>query len=144
MNTIRQIPSEATFAVRHPVLRAGKSLETCKFDGDDLDTTLHFGYYEHDNLVGVASVFNKSSPLFSNPLQFQLRGMAVLETHQKLGIGALLFKHCYKYCKSQGNATLWFNTRIAAVPFYQNLNCKIIGEPFIIAEIGEHYTMMID
>ncbi|WP_227871652.1 hypothetical protein [Flavobacterium kingsejongi] len=42
--TIKKITSEATYAVRQPVLRAGMPLESCIFDGDDLNTTEHFGY----------------------------------------------------------------------------------------------------
>ena len=144
MMNIREIQAETTFAVRLPVLRAGKPIETCKFDGDDLATTVHFGYYANEKLVGVASIFRKSSELFSESLQFQLRGMAVLETHQKMGIGAHLFKHCHKYCKSQENGILWFNARTSAVPFYKSLNCQIIGEAFIIPEVGEHYVMLAD
>lgn len=72
MMNIREIPAETTFAVRLPVLRAGKPIETCKFDGDDLATTAHFGYYQNEELVGVASVFKKSSELFPESLQFQL------------------------------------------------------------------------
>ena len=142
--SIREIPAETTFAVRLPVLRAGKPIESCSFDGDDFESTIHFGYYQDENLVGVASVFRKNSELFQNSLQFQLRGMAVLATHQKMGIGALLFQHCQKYCKSQGNGMMWFNARTSAVPFYKNLNCEIVGEPFIIPEVGEHYVMLAD
>ena len=97
-----------------------------------------------DNLIGVASIYEKSNPLFPNPHQFQLRGMAVMATHQKMGIGALLFTKCRDYCIDSGNATLWFNARTAAVPFYQSLNCQIVGTPFLIPEVGEHYIMVLD
>ncbi len=144
MTTIRQINAESTFVVRQPVLRAGKPIETCKFDGDDLDTTVHFGYYIDENLVGIASVFRKSSNLFSEVNQYQLRGMAVLASHQKMGIGAHLFNRCKEYSKSQENAILWFNARTSAIAFYKNLNCKIVSEPFTIEEVGEHYIMLAD
>lgn len=144
MISIRQIDAETTFAVRHPVLRAGKSIEACKFDADTLESTVHFGCYEDEKLVGVASIFEKSSDLFSAIGQFQLRGMAVLESHQKMGIGARLFHRCKEYCAAHGNAILWFNARTSAVPFYKSLGCQIVGLPFIIPEVGEHYVMISD
>ena len=48
-----------TFSVRHPVLRAGKNVETCLFDGDNLESTTHFGYFLHNQLVGVVSIYHK-------------------------------------------------------------------------------------
>ena len=144
MNSIQKIDAIATFAVRQAVLRAGKSLESCKFDGDDLESTIHFGYFEDHKLIAVASLFRKSSNLFENTIQFQLRGMAVLASHQKLGIGALLFNKCNEYSTNYHNAILWFNARTSAVPFYQRLNCKIVSNAFIIADVGEHYIMIAD
>ena len=144
MINIRQIDAETTFSVRHPVLRAGKPIETCQFDGDNFESTLHFGCYEDEKLIGVASLFRKISDLSSNSNQFQLRGMAVLPSHQKMGIGALLFNHCKEYCKTQDNAVLWFNARTSAASFYQKLGCYSIGDAFIIPDVGEHYKMLSD
>ena len=44
MEIIKNISANETFLVRHPVLRAGKPIENCKFDGDELETTQHFAY----------------------------------------------------------------------------------------------------
>lgn len=41
---IREITAKETFIVRHLILRQGKTIETCAFDGDDFSTTTHFGY----------------------------------------------------------------------------------------------------
>ncbi len=38
---IREISSQETFKVRHPVLRQGRPLEDCAFTDDDLETTIH-------------------------------------------------------------------------------------------------------
>ena len=43
---IRSISSTQTFEIRHPILRAGQPLESCKFIGDEDEETLHFGAYE--------------------------------------------------------------------------------------------------
>ena len=50
------------FVVRHPVLRAGKPVETCYFEGDELPTTTHFGLFFDELLIGVLSVYKKNAP----------------------------------------------------------------------------------
>lgn len=141
MNIIKKIEAQTTFAVRHPVLRAGKTLESCAFEGDTLDTTIHFGYFIDDILVGVASVFKKSHPGFKAENQYQLRGMAVLENHQKKGIGEALVKTAETYVKNQNLDFIWFNARLVAVPFYKKLGYRKNGQEFDIPNIGPHYLM---
>lgn len=141
MYSIKQIPSSATFAVRLPVLRPGKPVESCIFDGDDLPGTVHFGIYYEQNLVGIVSVFETSSPLLSQQRQFQLRGMAVLDSHQKKGLGEKLVKAAEEYIASKDGETVWFNAREIAVGFYNKMGYEIIGEPFSIGDIGTHYVM---
>jgi GNAT superfamily N-acetyltransferase len=141
MKTIREISAAATFSVRHPVLRAGKPMKACRFDGDDLDTTRHFGIYVGETLAGVASLFQHSNPKFNNQAQFQLRGMAVLDNHRKKGLGDALVRTAERSAKSRGGELIWFNARIAAVPFYEKLGYQKIGEMFDIGDIGAHFVM---
>jgi ribosomal protein S18 acetylase RimI-like enzyme len=141
MYSIKQIPSKDTFAVRLPVLRPGKPVESCMFDGDDLPTTVHFGIYDKEKLVGIVSVFEANTPLLLQQKQFQLRGMAVLDSHQKKGLGEKLVKAAEEYITSLGGETIWFNAREIAVGFYNKMGYKIIGEPFNIGDIGAHYVM---
>ena len=48
MIQIKEIPSKETYSVRQPVLRKGKPIESCIFEGDDLATTHHFGLYDNE------------------------------------------------------------------------------------------------
>jgi GNAT superfamily N-acetyltransferase len=138
---IKEITAAETYPVRHPVLRAGKPVESCRFEGDDAIGTKHFGIFDDQMLVGVASLFGSTSNLFDVDNQFQLRGMAVLESHQKKGFGADLVKHAETYAKNNDGKIIWFNARIAAVSFYEKLRYRIMGEPFDIADVGKHYVM---
>lgn len=141
MPTILEISSSATFIVRHPVLRKGRPVESCHFDGDDLPATQHYGLYENDALEAVISLFENNHPSFEEPNQTQIRGMAVLEHSQGKGFGKLLVQHC-EMVLSQGNTSLiWFNARENAVGFYRKMGYEIIGEPFDIKGIGTHYVM---
>lgn len=141
MQLIKEITAQETLITRQAVLRNGKPVETCVFDGDDLDSTHHFGLFVDINLTGIISVFLKSNPIFAENLQVQIRGMAIVETYQKKGFGEALVKHCESYCISQKFNLIWFNARIAAVGFYKKMGYEIMGDPFNIPEIGEHYLM---
>ncbi|HMI07791.1 MAG TPA: GNAT family N-acetyltransferase [Flavobacterium sp.] len=141
MAEIRRIGALETFAVRHPVLRGGKPLESCRFDGDDLETTRHFGYYENGNLIGVISLFGARNKSFAAEKQFQVRGMAILENHQKKGIGEKLMRHTENYVLENYGHFIWFNAREIAVGFYGKLGYEIYGDSFDIPDVGPHYVM---
>lgn len=141
MPEIRQIHSIQTYAVRHPVLRPGKPLESCAFEGDDLNSTSHFGLFHDSDLRGVASVFRNAHPGFTELRQFQLRGMAVLDDYQGFGYGRQLLERCEDQVRRAAGELLWFNARENALGFYENLGYKITGKPFLIQGIGMHYVM---
>ncbi|KUJ60160.1 acetyltransferase [Flavobacteriaceae bacterium CRH] len=141
MNLIKEILSKETYIVRQPVLRNGKPIESCIFEGDDLETTHHFGLFENEELTGIISLFSQTNTIFAEKKQAQIRGMAVLETHQKKGFGEALVKHCENYCHEKNIDLIWFNARTAAVGFYKKMNYQIIGAPFDIKDVGEHYLM---
>ena len=141
MYSIKQITSQETFAVRLPVLRPGKPIDSCIFDGDDLNTTAHFGIYDDEIIVGVTSIFQTSTPFLSQKQQFQLRGMAIVDSHQKRGLGDQLVQQAEQYVKENNGEILWFNAREIAVGFYKKMGYETIGEPFAIGDIGIHYVM---
>lgn len=140
---IKKITYLETFPVRSAVLRQGKPIETCYFEGDESEDTTHFGLFLEDNLVGIASVFKTSNKNFTQNKQFQLRGMAVLESFQGFGFGGLLLDKTIEFAKENEAELLWFNARENAVNFYKNYNFSIFGKPFDITGIGIHYVMFM-
>jgi GNAT superfamily N-acetyltransferase len=141
MAIIKKISSAETFLVRHPVLREGKPIESCHFEGDDLETTQHFGLHLKRKLVGIISLFDKKNPAFLESKQCQIRGMAVLENHRKKDFGKALIIHSEEYCKNQGVDIIWFNARIEALGFYKKMGYQSLGIPFEIKDVGEHILM---
>lgn len=141
MTAVKKIKFTETFSVRYPVLRQGKPIESCFFEGDDAETTVHFGLFVEAKLVGVISVFNNKNSIFSAENQFQIRGMAVLQEYQGKKLGKQLLMQSEAYVSSQNGDLIWFNAREIAVPFYQNSGYGIVGEGFEIKEIGTHYIM---
>jgi predicted GNAT family N-acyltransferase len=141
MIEIKNIDFTTTFSVRHPVLRNGKPIESCFFDGDDLKTTTHFGLFIDKNLIGVISIFKNKNAIFSAQNQFQIRGMAVLKECQGKSFGKQLLHQAEKHVRTQKGNLIWFNARENAVPFYQNSGYEIVGESFEIKDIGTHFIM---
>ena len=138
---IKKINSIDTYPVRHEVLRKGKPIETCQFKGDDDENTIHFGLYQNERLIGIISIFKEKNDLFSETNQFQIRGMAVLEEFQGKGFGAELVKEAENHCISLNTDVIWFNARENAVPFYKKLDYIIIGDSFLIPDVGIHFAM---
>jgi GNAT superfamily N-acetyltransferase len=138
---ILKITALETFSVRHPVLRKGMPLESCQFEGDDLPDTRHYGLFEDQKLAGVISLFARKNDLFSEEKQMQIRGMAVLDLHQKKGYGKLLVAYCEEMLRKENQSLIWFNARENAVGFYKKMGYQIIGTPFEVETIGLHYVM---
>ncbi len=138
---IKQITTKETYPVRHPVLRAGRPIEECEFNGDDLEATIHLGLYLDNTLAGVATFLKQNNTLFNASLQYQLRGMAVLEKHQGKRFGEALLKYGETLLKKKDTTLLWFNARVIAVPFYKRNGYTIIGNSFEIPKVGTHFVM---
>lgn len=141
MTIIKKIPTESTFMVRNVVLRPNLPIETCHFDGDNLSSTTHFGYYHEEKLVGVLSLFDKTHLNWNDKQQLQIRGMAILEDFQKKGIGQMLVHEAISFAKKNNNSLVWCNARKNAVPFYEKINFHIHGTAFEIEGVGTHFLM---
>tara|TARA_R110002049_G_scaffold274391_2_gene452320 strand:+ start:1067 stop:1591 length:525 start_codon:yes stop_codon:yes gene_type:complete len=137
----RIINSEDTYSVRHPVLRAGKPIESCIFEGDELETTIHLGLFLNDKLIGVSTFLKKNNSLLSDSGQYQLRGMAILKEFQGYGFGKIILEHGELILKNKKVKTIWCNAREVAVNFYKKTGYQTIGKPFDIKDIGKHFIM---
>jgi ribosomal protein S18 acetylase RimI-like enzyme len=141
MLEIRPIRAEETYAVRHPVLRTGKPIDSCAFAGDDLPTTFHLGCFDQAKLIGVASFLENGHSLHHFTNAGQLRGMAVLNEYQGKGVGKILLTFGEKRLLEKQIDLVWMNAREIAVPFYQCCGYVKIGNVFDIAGVGNHYVM---
>jgi len=141
MEEIREITATETHSVRHPVLRAGKPIETCIFEGDEKEDNIHLGYFINCALIGIASLYHQAHPELKANNAYQLRGMAVLPHHQGHGYGEALVKEALVKVQVNNGDLLWCNARIKAVPFYKKMGFEVFGSPFDIGDIGTHYVM---
>ena len=137
----RLITAQQTYPVRHAVLRKGKPISSCIFEGDELTSTFHIGGFVNDELVAVASFFEADQEQHNFYNAIQLRGMAVLETHHGSGYGQQLLVFGEQLVRKKNKPILWMNARKSALGFYAKLAYKTIGTVFEIPLIGEHYVL---
>jgi hypothetical protein len=140
---IKEIASEQTYVLRSEILRWGQvPPEKCGNPEDTLEGSFHLGYFEGENLVGIASFHIENMP--DMPAKaYRLRGMAVAKTHQNKGIGKKLVLHAIELLKQKNTDYLWCNARTSAKYFYEKMNFEVFSDEFDIPNIGPHYRMRI-
>nr|WP_315173353.1 GNAT family N-acetyltransferase [uncultured Flavobacterium sp.] len=141
MYTIKKIEAEATFPVRHCVLRSGKPLSSCYFEGDKNEDTAHFEVFEKDEFLGIASFFAQKNIFFHQENQFQLRGMPILDQYQNKGLGKKILQSCELHLKENMVELIWFNARESAIGFYTSLGYNQEGVLFDSPDVGPHFIM---
>jgi len=138
---VKEITTEETISIRHQVLRQGKPIEACHFEGDNLATTFHLGLFYYSDLIGIVSYMNNSNNNFEDKNQYQLRGMAISQQFQGKRLGNVLLEKGMQLLKQQNVTLVWCNARESATNFYSKFGFSIAGKPFDIPHIGTHYVM---
>lgn len=137
--SVSHITAAQTIEIRHRVLRPGKPIESCDFEGDNWPTTFHLGLFIDGTLVGIASFLENSRTEKTN--EIQLRGMAILPEWQGKNLGQHLIKKAEEIAISKSIQTIWCNVRVHAQNFYKKMNFKTLGTPFDIPQVGPHIIM---
>lgn len=139
---IRKISSKETLALRNEVLRPGKDLSACVFEGDEAPRTQHFGALDdEENIVGIVSVYYKECPSLQLQNAYQLRSMATSPRCRGKGIGRLLLETVEDFVKAEEVPAIWANARSSALGFYLNAGYKQVSDEFMIEEVGPHYLV---
>ena len=63
---ILSIEVSKCYPLRHKMLRKGKPLETCHFDGDNSKGTFHLGAIVDKEIIGIISIYEKDLSQFKN------------------------------------------------------------------------------
>ena len=140
---VRQITPTQVLPLRMEVLRPGLPQEQAIFSGDELPSTSHWGAFdEKDQLMSIGTLMLAPKPGTSDPLAWQLRGMATHSSVQGQGYGAAVLAACLDYVlQKTPSAIIWCNARTNAVGFYEKFGFKTEGQEFMIPGVGPHYLM---
>lgn len=140
---VRELAASETLNLRNAVLRPGKPLSECVFDGDDAPLTRHFGALDaQGNIIGVASIYRVAHPDIAGEPQFQLRGMAINSAARGQGVGGLLLAGPEQYAQTCGAALIWANARSSAMAFYRRHGYRAVSDEFEIPGVGPHYRVV--
>ena len=138
---VRSITAKETLSLRHKVLKPNLSLDECANPEDVEPSTFHLGLFFQSKLVSVASFSYQSCPLMSAGAPYRLRGMATDEKYRSQGFGTELINFAQDLLRQKRCDLIWCNARIKAIPFYENLGFRTLGNLFEIPGIGTHKVM---
>lgn len=78
---------------------------------------------------------------FTTTSQFQLRYMAVDDTHQHKGIGKDIIKHAEKYSRNKNAIELFLNARENALGFYEKMGYTVTEKSYVLFGAIQHFKM---
>ena len=142
MTEVRPISATDARTVRHPVLREGLPPESAILDRDDDPSTSHFGAFEHERLVAVATFFPEDCPGRPESPAWRLRGMATLPEARGRGAGRALVERGARLAREAAAELLWCQARVTARGFYAKLGFSAEGDPFELPRTGRHFLMI--
>lgn len=139
---VRRITAAETRLVRLPVLRAGLPPESAILPHDDDAETRHFGAFDGERLIAVATFFPEAYAGRPRDAAWRLRGMATLDDRQRRGAGRALIDEGERAARADGARLIWCNARVSAQGFYEKMGFAPEGPMFDLAPAGKHYVMI--
>jgi predicted GNAT family N-acyltransferase len=122
---ISSIEYESELELRNEILRKPIGLDLYAEDLSKEGNDFHIGAFKNDELVGCLVL----TPLGNK--EVKMRQVAVKEIFQCLGIGKKMVEFSEAISQENNYNKIILNARKTAVPFYERLNYKIIGDEFI-------------
>lgn len=143
------ISSNDTHAVRMAVLRKATPSQDPRYAQDDLPDTRHLGVRitdaQGERLVATSTWLPAPWPHDSAAHAVQLRGMAVLDDVQGLGVGRLLLDAGVTCARNAGARFVWARARDSAIGFYERAGFVVVGDVFVDDATGlDHHLVVLD
>ena len=140
---IRAISFLQAVPIRREVLRPHGPESEIAYPGDDSELARHFGAFEGDDLVGVASFLPEACPQDDGAHAWRLRGMATTRSARGRGVGGQLLLHGVERVLGRGAAVIWCYGRTSARAFYERHGFRAIGDEFALPHSGPHYLFVL-
>lgn len=125
---------QAVLKLRYRVLREPLGLTYSQSDLDAEAGEIFFAEWQEDALSGCLQVRDLGTGTW------KMRQVAVLPELQGRGIGKRMVQGCESWLRAHGALELELHARQGAVPFYESVGYKLIGEPFV--EVGIPHRKM--
>ena len=127
---------DETIALRYKILREPLGLEFTEEQLAAEYTDFHFAAYSDAWILRGCLVLTPK-----NDKVLKMRQVAVNIDSQGKGIGTLLVQMSEVFAHAKGYEIMELNARDTAIPFYEKLNYKKVGEEFVEINIP-HYKMV--
>lgn len=154
--TIRSVGIDDVLEVRAAVLRPGKPTDAARFPGDEDPRSLHLAASGADgSTIGVVTVVLEApGPAAADVLAgtldpegraWRLRGMAVVESAQRRGIGRMLVSEALERltAEERGPRGMFLHARAWVLGFYERLGFTGVGASFEVPGVGPHVMMVM-
>jgi len=136
------ISSTITQPLRLEVLWQHKnSLEECRLDIDDLESTFHVGALKNGELVSVGTFLVQRNEKFEEKYQYRLRAMATSPKVRGENFGKQVIDFALVELKNREVELLWCDAREVAIGFYEKMGFNILGDFYEVPMIGKHKLM---
>lgn len=140
---IRNISFLQARSIRREVLRPRGPESEVAYPGDACELARHFGAFEEEKLVGVASFLPEPCPEQDGAAAWRLRGMATMQSAQGRGVGGQLLLYGVECVLRQGATVIWCYGRASARTFYERHGFRVLGEEFALPQSGPHYLLIL-
>src|SRR4029077_13961593 len=116
---IRSISFSQARSIRSDVLRPRGPESEITYPGDASESAQHFGVFEGDTLIAVATLLAEPCPEEVRTDAWRLRGMATIPAAQGRGVGGQLLLYGIEGVSRRGASVLWCYGRASARAFYE-------------------------
>jgi GNAT superfamily N-acetyltransferase len=130
------LPLEDIMALRVKVLRKDTPVTHCNYPEDAYEDVVHLGVRHADIVIGTSSWFRKECPDLVGETAVQLKGMAVDESLQGSGLGALIISAGVAHALNCGANVVWARARDSALGFYLRCGFTEIGPGYVDEPTG--------
>jgi GNAT superfamily N-acetyltransferase len=141
--TVRRVPPEETYDLRHRILRLHEAPEDLRLAADEDPRAGFFAAQTDDGAtIATAVVFPEAPPWDAAAADvWRLRGMATEEGWRSRGIGTAVLDAVVAHVGAGGGRLLGCNARLAACAFYERAGFAPVGEEWDEPLIGPHVAM---
>ena len=140
---IRSISFVQARSIRREVLRPCGPESEIAYPGDAGESARHFGAFDGDKLIGVATFLPEPCPDGRGTGAWRLRGMATIRPARGRGVGSQLLRRGIERASTLGVTVMWCYGRTSARTFYERHGFSAVGDEFALPHSGRHFLFVL-